>query len=136
MTSKQILAAVALIGIAMAGESVMAGTALAAGKDHQDRTKMHVKDRHAQNKTTPARASVHGVRISNRGKISLAPLPVDIYLRPKEKPTVAFTAPCMIIGKMSHGFPPIIAFETAAFQMISNVNDSNVLPAKLEPVCR
>jgi hypothetical protein len=137
MTSKQTLAAIALVGVAMAGELVMARTALAAGKDaRQDRAEVRVKGKHAQNKTTPARASVHGVRISSTGKISLAPLPVDIYLRPKDKPTVAFTTPCMVIGKMSQGFPPIVAFETAAFQMINNVNDSNVLPARLEPVCR
>jgi hypothetical protein len=137
MTPKQILAVVALIGVAMAGEWVMARTALAGGNDdHQHHAEMRVKDRHPENKTTPTRASVHGVRISSRGKLSLAPLPVDIYVQQKEKPTVAFTTPCMVIGKMSQGFPPIIAFETAAFQMISNVNDSNVLPAKLEPVCR
>ena len=137
MNSKQILAAVAFIGAAMASQSALAKTVFVAGKDAQNiRTEMRVKERHAQFKTTPTQASAHGVTVSKRGKISLAPLPVDIYLRPKERPTVAFTTPCIVIGKMSHGFPPIIAFETAVFQMISNVNDSNVLPANLEPVCR
>jgi len=75
------------------------------------------------------------VGVSKRGKISLAPLPVDIYLRRNEKPTVAFTTPCIVIEKMTHGFPPILAFETFMFDMIGNVNDSNVLPARLEPVC-
>lgn len=83
----------------------------------------------------PAQASNDGVRASNSGKISLGPLPVHIYLRPKEKPTVAFTTPCIVIEKMTHGFPPILAFETAMFQIIGNVNDSDVLPARLEPVC-
>ena len=97
---------------------------------------MLIKNRHAQLKSMPAQASARGVRVSNSGTFSLAPLPVDIYLPPQDKPTVAFTTPCIVIGKMSHGFPPIIAFEMAVFQMISNVNDSNVLPARLEPVCR
>jgi hypothetical protein len=83
----------------------------------------------------PAQANTNGVRISNRGKISLAPLPVDIYLRRNEKPTVAFTTPCIVMEKMTHGFPPILAFETFMFQTISNVNDTNILPARLEPVC-
>jgi hypothetical protein len=68
-------------------------------------------------------------------KISFAPLPIDIYLQPNDKPTVAFTTPCVQIEKMTHGFPPILAFETFMFQMISTVNDANVLPARLEPVC-
>ena len=137
MTSKQILAALAIIGVAMAGLSAPAGTALAGGKDaHQVRAEIRVKDRPAQLKTLPAQASAHGVRVSISGNLSFAPLPVDIYLPPQDKPTVAFTTPCIVIGKLSHGFPPIIAFEMAVFQMISNVNDSNVLPARLEPVCR
>lgn len=137
MNSKQILAAVAFISVALASQSALAKAVPVAGKDTQKiRAEMRVKDRHAQLKTTPTQASAHGVKVSNSGKISLAPLPVDIYLRPKEKPTVAFTTPCILIGKMSHGFPPILAFEMSMFQMISNVNDSNVLPAKLEPVCR
>lgn len=73
--------------------------------------------------------------IANRGRFSLAPLPVDVYLRPKEKPTVAFTTPCIMIEKATHGFPPILAFETFMFQAIGNVNESNMLPARLEPVC-
>jgi hypothetical protein len=73
--------------------------------------------------------------IANRGRFSFAPLPVDVYLRPKEKPTVAFTTPCIMIEKATHGFPPILAFETFMFQAIGNVNESNMLPARLEPVC-
>lgn len=137
MNSKQILAAIALIGVAMASQSALAGAVLAAGKHaRQDHAEIRVKNGHAQLKITPAQANANGVRVSNRGKISLAPLPVDIYLRPKEKPTVAFTTPCIVIEKMTHGFPPILAFEMFMFQMIGNVNDSNVLPAILEPVCR
>ena len=77
----------------------------------------------------------HSGNIANRGKISLSPLPVDIYLRPNDKPTVAFTTPCIMIEKATHGFPPILAFETMMFQVIGNVNESNMLPARLEPVC-
>jgi hypothetical protein len=73
--------------------------------------------------------------IANKGKFSLAPLPVDIYMRPNDRPTVAFTTPCIMIEKATHGFPPILAFETMMFQVIGNVNDSNMLPARLEPVC-
>jgi hypothetical protein len=73
--------------------------------------------------------------IANKGKFSLSPLPVDIYLRPNDKPTVAFTTPCIMVEKATHGFPPILAFETFMFQVIGNVNESNMLPARLEPVC-
>ncbi len=73
--------------------------------------------------------------ISKRGKFSLSPLPVDIYLQPNDRPTVAFTTPCIMIEKATHGFPPILAFETMMFQVIGNVNESNMLPARLEPVC-
>jgi hypothetical protein len=68
-------------------------------------------------------------------KISLAPLPVQIYFQPHDRPTIAFTTPCIEIEKASHGFPPFMAFETFMFEMIGKVNDSNVLPARLEPVC-
>ena len=68
-------------------------------------------------------------------KISLAPLPVEIYLLDDQKPTVVFTTPCIQIEKMTHGFPPIIAFENFMFTWIGNVNDSNLLPIRLEPVC-
>lgn len=90
----------------------------------------------------PAQASIaerpttsNSGNISKRGKISLSPLPVDIYLQPNDRPTVAFTTPCIMIEKATHGFPPILAFETMMFQVIGNVNESNMLPARLEPVC-
>jgi hypothetical protein len=79
--------------------------------------------------------SSQGRNISKRGKYSLSPLPVDIYLQPNERPTVAFTTPCIMIEKATHGFPPILAFETMMFTVIGNVNESNMLPARLEPVC-
>jgi hypothetical protein len=68
-------------------------------------------------------------------KISLAPLPVVIYLLEKQKPTVTFTTPCVQIEKMTNGFPPILAFENFMFTWIGNVNESNVLPVRIEPVC-
>jgi len=68
-------------------------------------------------------------------KHSLAPLPVEIYNQPGQKPTVAFSTPCIQIEKMTNGFPPILAFETFMFTVIGNVNESNVLPLRLEPVC-
>jgi hypothetical protein len=77
----------------------------------------------------------NATNVPNGKKISLGPLPVDIYLRSKEKPTIAFTTPCIVIEKATHGFPPILAFETFMFQTIGNVNDANFLPARLEPVC-
>jgi hypothetical protein len=68
-------------------------------------------------------------------KYSLSPLPVDIYMMKGQKPTVAFTTPCIQIEKLTHGFPPIVAFETFMFTWIGNVNDSELLPVRLEPVC-
>ncbi len=68
-------------------------------------------------------------------KISLAPLPVVIYLLENQKPTVTFTTPCVQMEKMTNGFPPLLAFENFMFTWIGNVNDSNILPIRLEPVC-
>ena len=68
-------------------------------------------------------------------KISLTPLPVDIYLLKNQKPTVAFTTPCIQIEKMTNGFPPILAFENLMLTMVDKVNESELLPIRLEPVC-
>jgi hypothetical protein len=68
-------------------------------------------------------------------KISFAPLPVNIYLQQGQKPVVAVTTPCVQMEKLTHGFPPFITFETFMFQMIGNMNDSEMLPVKFEPVC-
>lgn len=68
-------------------------------------------------------------------KISLAPLPVTIYLMDRQKPTVAFTTPCIMIERMTNGFPPILAFEHFMFEVIGNINESDLLPIKIEPVC-
>ncbi len=91
---------------------------------------------------TPVQANVEAQptyskrgNIANRGKYSLSPLPIDIYLHSNEKPTVAFTTPCIMIEKATHGFPPFLAVETMMFQVIGSVNESNMLPARLEPVC-
>jgi hypothetical protein len=68
-------------------------------------------------------------------KISFAPLPLEISLQPGQKPAVVFSTPCIQIEKMTHGFPPILAFETFMFDIIGRVNDSELLPIRLEPVC-
>jgi hypothetical protein len=68
-------------------------------------------------------------------RINLAPLPVTIYMMERQKPTVAFTTPCIMIEKMTNGFPPIIAFENFMFEVIGNINESDLLPLKIEPVC-
>ena len=68
-------------------------------------------------------------------KISLAPLPVVIYLLENQKPTVTFTTPCVQMEKMTNGFPPLLAFENFMFTWIGNVNESNLLPVRIEPVC-
>jgi hypothetical protein len=68
-------------------------------------------------------------------KIDLAPLPVTIYLMNNQKPTVAFTTPCIMIERMTNGFPPVLAFENFMFEVIGNVNESGLLPITIEPVC-
>ena len=68
-------------------------------------------------------------------KISLSPLPVTIYLMDKQKPMVAFTTPCIMIERMTNGFPPVLAFENFMFEVIGNINESDLLPFKIEPVC-
>ena len=68
-------------------------------------------------------------------KVSFAPLPLDIYLQPNMKPVLAFTTPCIQIERATNGFPPIKAFEGFMFEMVGRVNDSELLPVKIEPVC-
>lgn len=68
-------------------------------------------------------------------KISFAPLPLEIYLQQGQKPAVVFSTPCIQIEKMTNGFPPVLAFENFMFLMVGKVNDSEVLPVRLEPVC-
>jgi hypothetical protein len=68
-------------------------------------------------------------------KISFAPLPVEIYLLDNQKPTVVFSTPCAQMEKMTNGFPPLVAFENFMFTWIANVNESDVLPIRIEPVC-
>ena len=82
-----------------------------------------------------ARAAVQSPQTFPGAKYSLAPLPVEIYTQPGERPTVAFSTPCIQIERMTNGFPPILAFETFMFTVIGNVNEFNVLPIRLEPVC-
>jgi hypothetical protein len=68
-------------------------------------------------------------------KISFSPLPLEISMQPGQKPAVVFSTPCIQIEKMTHGFPPILAFENFMLAMIGKVNDSGLLPISLEPVC-
>lgn len=68
-------------------------------------------------------------------KISLAPLPVVIYLLKNQRPTVTIATPCAQIEKLTNGFPPFMAFENFMFTWIGEVNESNVLPIRIEPVC-
>lgn len=68
-------------------------------------------------------------------KISFAPLPVEIFMEPGERPAIIFSAPCTQIGKLTNGFPPIIAFETFMLEIIGKVNESELLPIRIEPVC-
>ena len=68
-------------------------------------------------------------------KISFAPLPVEVYMQQGQKPAVVFSTPCVQIEKMTHGFPPVLAFENFMFTMIGKINDSEALPVRIEPVC-
>lgn len=68
-------------------------------------------------------------------RIDFAPLPLQFYLHPGQKPVAVFTTPCAQMEKASNGFPPFVAFEQFMFEMIGKVNDSEVLPIRLEPVC-
>jgi hypothetical protein len=76
-----------------------------------------------------------GPRTFPGSKITFAPLPVEIFMQPGQKPAVVFTTPCIQIAKMTNNFPPIMAFEDFMLEMIGKVNDSEILPIRLEPVC-
>lgn len=80
-------------------------------------------------------ANAEGVQTFPGSKVSLSPLPVEIYSQTGQKPIVAFSTPCIQIERMTNGFPPILAFEKFMFEVIGNVNQTEVLPIKLEPVC-
>jgi hypothetical protein len=68
-------------------------------------------------------------------RINFAPLPVQVYMQAGQKPAVVFTTPCIQIEKATHGFPPFLAFESFMFEMIGRMNDTEILPVRLEPVC-
>jgi hypothetical protein len=68
-------------------------------------------------------------------KISFSPLPLEIYMQDGQRPAVVFSTPCIQIEKMTNGFPPILAFENFMLAMIGKVNESELLPISLEPVC-
>jgi hypothetical protein len=76
-----------------------------------------------QNETFPAR------------KISLAPFPATVFLQKGQRPIFAFITPCVQMEKLTHNSQIFIAFETMMFQMIANINDTNILPLEFEPVC-
>lgn len=68
-------------------------------------------------------------------RIDFRPLPLQIFMYPGQKPAAVFTTPCIQIERATHGFPPFMAFENFMFEMIGKINDSEVLPVRLEPVC-
>ncbi len=68
-------------------------------------------------------------------KISFAPMPVEIFLQPNEKPVMVVAMPCSLVEKMSFGFPPVTLAETFMFQMVGIMNNTNMMPMRFEPVC-
>ena len=68
-------------------------------------------------------------------KISFAPMPVEIFMQPNERPAMVVALPCRLAEKMSFGFPPFAAMETMMFQMVGNMNNTNMMPMRFEPVC-
>lgn len=68
-------------------------------------------------------------------RLSFAPLPLQIFMQAGQKPAAVFTTPCVQIEKASNGFPPFLAFEQFMFEMVGKINDSEMLPVRLEPVC-
>jgi hypothetical protein len=89
----------------------------------------------AKSKPDVQAKSERGPRPFPGSKITFAPLPVEIFMQPGQKPAVVFTTPCIQIERMTNGFPPILAFENFMLEMIGKVNDSELLPIRLEPVC-
>ena len=95
----------------------------------------------AQPEPAPAQAEPEpgtgpqGARTFPGSKYSFAPLPMEIYMLQNQKPTLVISTPCVQIEKMTHGFPPFMAFENFMFTWIGNVNESNLLPIRIEPVC-
>ena len=72
--------------------------------------------------------------IKKTKKVSLKPLPVEIFYNEEQRPAVAFTTPCLAMAGAVE-FPPVKMFEFMALTMIDNVNATNILPVSLEPVC-
>ena len=68
-------------------------------------------------------------------KISFAPMPVEIFMQPNERPAMVVAMPCAMVEKMTFGFPPVAAMENVFFQMVGTMNDTNMMPMRFEPVC-
>ncbi|MEQ1662066.1 MAG: hypothetical protein ABL877_05180 [Thiobacillus sp.] len=68
-------------------------------------------------------------------KISFAPLPLEVHLQANDRPAVVAKMPCAMVNQMTMGFPPVAMAETLFFQMVKSMNDTNVMPARFEPVC-
>lgn len=75
------------------------------------------------------------IKENRPAKVSLSPLPVDIFMMPNQKPTVAFTTPCAMVEKATNGFPVFTAMTNFMYTMAGNINESNSLPIIIEPVC-
>jgi hypothetical protein len=61
--------------------------------------------------------------------------PFLIYLAPDTKPTIAFSTPCVLLEKLSGGFPLFALVRTGGFQLIKIANAIPFAPATLELVC-
>jgi hypothetical protein len=128
----------ALTGLAWAaGETPSSSSDVAEMPDRPGMVQAEVPDNES---ATDSRGEQSGqfqrqVQAPPGSRIDLKPLPVTIYLMERQKPTIAFTTPCIMIEKATNGFPPFMAFENFMFEVIGNVNESDLLPIKIEPVC-
>lgn len=63
------------------------------------------------------------------------PLPMEMYSQPGQKTALIMKLPCRMVETITFGFPPVLFFENVMFQMVGTMNDTGMLPLRMEPVC-
>lgn len=68
-------------------------------------------------------------------RTNFGPLPMEMHSQPGQKTALIMKLPCRMVETMTFGFPPVAFFESVMFQMVGVMNQTNMMPLQMEPVC-